>query len=99
MSIKPERKMSVADVRGLLRQNNPWYTNKSGWKHEMFNETSNSGTFDSAVYVLTKNPLISYSWRTSGRPDSQFSYPQFMLGKPADIQSYLTPEQATKAQF
>ncbi len=99
MSIKPSRKMSVADVRGLLRQNNPWYTNKSGWKHEAFNETSNTGTFDSAVYVLTKNPLIAYSWRTSGRPDSQFSYPQFMLGKPAQIQSYLTPAQATQAQF
>ncbi len=99
MAIHPHHKLSVADVRDILRLNNPWERRETGWHHEKMYDPSNLGTFDSAVYVMTQNPLLSYTWRTSGRPDSQFSYPQFMLGKPANTQSYLTPEAALMAQF
>ncbi|MCD8339409.1 MAG: C69 family dipeptidase [Burkholderiales bacterium] len=99
MLIKPKHKISVADIRDILRLNSPWDRRESGWHHEKNIDISGPGTFDSAVYVMTKNPLLSYTWRTSGRPDSQFSYPQFMLGKPANTQSYLTSEDALMAQF
>ncbi len=99
MSLKPFHKLTVADVRDVLRLNSPGERRESGWHHEKLIDPSNIGTFDSAVYVLTKNPLLSYTWRTSGRPDSQFSYPQFLLGKPANTQSYMTPEEALMAQF
>lgn len=98
-AIKLDRKLSVGDVREILRQTNPWDERKSGWYHEYFKDPSNGGTFDSAVYVLRKDPRTSYTWRTSGRPDSQFSYPQFMLAGPSAGQSYLSVEQGKEAQF
>jgi hypothetical protein len=99
MALHPAQKVTPSDVRAVLRLTNPWLDRKTGWFHEEFLDPSNGGTFDSAVYVLTQNPLLSYTWRTSGRPDTQFSYPQFMLGKPAQTQAYLDTETATRAQF
>lgn len=98
-ALTPEKKLSVADVREIIRLNNPWDKRESGWFHEYFKDPSNGGTFDSAVYVLKADPRVSYTWRTSGRPDSQFSYPQFMLAGPAAAQSYMTPAEAAEAQF
>lgn len=97
--LTPEKKLTVADVRNIIRLTNPWDKRESGWYHEYFKDPSNGGSFDSAVYVLRADPRTSYTWRTSGRPDSQFSYPQFMLAGPAATQSYMSPEEGTEAQF
>lgn len=98
-ALVPEKKLTVSDVRDIIRLNNPWDERPSGWFHETLKDPSNGGTFDSAVYVLTEKPLTSYTWRTSGRPDSQFSYPQFMLAGPAAGQHYMSPSEGTEAQF
>lgn len=98
-SLVPKDKLTPADVREIIRLTNPWDERPTGWYHEYFKDPSNGGTFDSAVYVLAADPRLSYTWRTSGRPDSQFSYPQFMMAGPAAAQSYMTPEEGTEAQF
>lgn len=99
MTFSPKGKVSPEDVRTYIRLNNPNEKRASGFHHENMNDPSNLGTFDSGVYVLTSDPRLTYTWRTSGRPDSQYSYAQFVLAGPALAQSYLTPAEGIRAQF
>ena len=99
MTFTPKKKISPEDVRTIIRLNNPNEKRASGFHHESMNDVSNIGTFDSAVFVMTQDPRLTYTWRTSGRPDSQYSYAQFVLAGPAKAQNYLSPKEGMRAQF
>lgn len=99
MTYKPAKKVSPQDVSRYLSLSNPFIKRKSGWYHETMEDIGNVCTFESYVTVMTKDPNLTYCWRTSGIPDSQFLYPQFLMAKPALGQSFLSPEEGTRAQF
>lgn len=99
MAIVPKKKLTVEDVKGFIRGHSKFEKRESGWHHETMQDICNIGTFDSVVFQLNKDPLMTIAWRTAGRPSEQFYAPAFPLAGPAEAQSYMDWETGTKAQF
>lgn len=98
-AIVPEKKITVDDVKGFIRGHSKFEKRLSGWYHETMQDICNIGTFDSVVYQLNQNPLLTVAWRAAGRPCEQLYTPAFPLAKPAAAQTYMDPETGTRAQF
>lgn len=99
MAIVPKKKLTVEDVKGFIRGHSKFEKRESGWHHETMQDICNIGTFDSVVFQLNKDPLMTIAWRAAGRPSEQFYAPAFPLAGPAEAQSYMDWETGTKAQF
>lgn len=99
MAIVPKKKLTVEDVKGFIRGHSKFEKRESGWYHETMQDICNIGTFDSVVFQLNKDPLMTIAWRAAGRPSQQFYAPAFPLAGPAVAQSYMDWETGTKAQF
>lgn len=99
MAIVPEKKISVEDVKSYLRGHSKFEKRESGWHHETMQDICNIGTFDSVVFELAQDPLMTVAWRAAGRPSEQFYAPAFPLAGPAAAQSYMDWKTGTKAQF
>ncbi len=93
------KKYTVEDVKTFMRGHSKFETRKTGWYHETMQDICNIGTFDSVVFKLADDPLLTMAWRASGRPMEQIYTPGFPLAGPAGAQSYMAPEVGTHAQF
>lgn len=98
-AIVPSKKITVEDVKSYLRGHSKFEKRESGWEHETMQDICNIGTFDSVVFELADNPLLTVAWRTAGRPSQQFYAPAFPLAGPAANQTYMDWETGTRAQF
>lgn len=93
------KKYTVEDVQAFMRGHSKFEKRQTGWHHETMQDICNIGTFDSVVFKLAKDPLLTMAWRTAGRPSEQLYTPAFPLAGPAMAQTYMTPEVGTRAQF
>ena len=56
-------------------------------------------TYDSVVFRLASDPLLTTTWRTNGRPFENAYIPAFPLAAPALTQSFMSPKEGLYAQF
>ncbi len=99
MSVVPQKKISVDDMKAFMRGTSKFEKRESGWHHETMQDICNVGTFDSVVFDLDPNPTLTTAWRAMGRPDQQLYVPSFPMAGPAQNQSYMDPATGTQAQF
>ena len=97
-SITPEKKLTVADVKKVLRGHYA-YEKRGEFGHQSINDIGNLGTFDSTIYELTPDKHFTIGWRTSGIPSENPYVPFYPLAKPSVAQSFMSPEEATRQQF
>ena len=71
----------------------------TGWHLYDLRDIGNIDTHDSVVFKLTKNPLLTVSWRSNARPYETPFVPSFPLAKPAAAQAFMSPAVGTRAQF
>ena len=81
-----------------MRGHSKFEKREIGWHHETMQDICNIGTFDSVVFKLAKDPLLTMAWRTAGRPFEQLYTPAFTLAGPTMAQTCMTPEVGTRAQ-
>lgn len=101
-SIKPEKKLTVQDVKAILSGH--WKREKRDeapytFFHQTMHDICNVGTFESVVYEMKADPLFIRGWRTSGRPCQTPYVPFFPLAKPSPAQHFMTPDVATAEHF
>lgn len=97
-SIKPEKKLSVEDVKTVLSGH--WKReNRPGFIHHSMRDICNIGTFDSVVYEMAADPAFTRGWAANGRPSQIPFVPFYPLAKPADASAFMTPDVATAEHF
>ena len=87
-SIKQTQKLGVADVQKILSGHWKREERTSGFFHQSMRDICNIGTFESVVYEMNPNPLLTRGWRTSGRPCQMPYVPFFPLAKPSAAQAF-----------
>lgn len=97
--LTPEKKVSVADLRTLLRGQSKWEKRDKGFHLYSLRDIGNLDTYDSSIFRMAKDPLLTTSWRTNGRPFENAFVPSFPLAGPALAQSFMPPEEGLFAQF
>lgn len=98
-SITPEKKLSVDDVKKVMRAHYAHEDRSNGFIHQSINDIGNLGTFDSAVFELTPDKKFTMGWRTSGTPCENPYVPFYPLAKPSSAQAFMTPDEAARQQF
>ena len=98
-SVKPTKKLTVSDVQKIVSGHWKREARTSGFFHQSMRDICNVGTFESVVYEMNPEPLLTRGWRTSARPCQTPYVPFFPLAKPAEAQSFMTPEVATAEHF
>ena len=98
-SVKPTKKLTVSDVQKIVSGHWKREARTSGFFHQSMRDICNVGTFESVVYEMNADPLLTRGWRTSARPCQTPFVPFFPLAKPAEAQSFMTPEVATAEHF
>ena len=98
-SVKPTKKLTVSDVQKIVSGHWKREARTSGFFHQSMRDICNVGTFESVVYEMNAEPLLTRGWRTSARPCQTPYVPFFPLAKPAEAQSFMTPEVATAEHF
>ncbi|WP_289184869.1 C69 family dipeptidase [uncultured Parasutterella sp.] len=98
-SITPSKKLTVEDVKNILRSHYAHEKRDNGFFHQSINDICNPGTFESVVYEMVPNKNYTIGWRTSGMPSENPYIPFYPLAKPSAAQSFMTPDEATRQQF
>lgn len=98
-SIRPAKKLGVADVQAILSGHWKREERTSGFFHQSMRDICNVGTFESVVYEMKADPLLTRGWKTSGRPCETPYVPFFPLAKPAEAQAFMAPDVATAEHF
>lgn len=98
-SVKPNKKLTVQDVQGIVSGHWKREDRSSGFFHQSMRDICNVGTFESVVYEQHDDPLYIRGWRTSARPCQTPYVPFFPLAKPAEAQSFMSPDVATAEHF
>ena len=99
-SIIPKEKVTAWDIQKVMRaQSDQVDRSVTGWHLYDLRDIGNIDTHDSVVFKLTKDPLLTVSWRSNARPYETAFVPAFPLAGPADAQSYMDYKTGTRAQF
>ncbi len=99
-SIVPKKKLTPWDVQSIMRaQSDQVDRSVTGWHLYDLRDIGNIDTHDSVVIKLTKDPLFTVAWRSHARPYETAFVPSFPMAKPALTQSFMEPEEGTRAQF
>lgn len=97
--LTPDKKVSEADLRKFLRGQSKWQERDQGFHLYSLRDIGNLDTYDSVVFRLAKDPLLTTTWRTNGRPFESAYVPAFPLAAPALAQSFMPPKEGLYAQF
>jgi len=97
--LTPSKKISEADLRKFLRGQSKWEERDHGFHLYSLRDIGNLDTYDSVVFRLNQDPLLTTTWRTNGRPFENAYVPAFPLAAPALAQSFMSPEEGLYAQF
>ena len=99
-SIIPKEKVTAWDIQKVMRaQSDQVDRSVTGWHLYDLRDIGNIDTHDSVVFKLTKDPLLTVSWRSNARPYETAFVPAFPLAGPADAQSFMDYKTGTRAQF
>ena len=99
-SIIPKEKVTAWDIQKVMRaQSDQVDRSVTGWHLYDLRDIGNIDTHDSIVFKLTKDPLLTVSWRSNARPYETAFVPAFPLAGPADAQSFMDYKTGTRAQF
>ena len=99
-SLVQREKVTPRDVQKIMRaQSDQVDRSVTGWHLYDLRDIGNIDTHDSVVFKLTKNPLLTVSWRSNARPYETAYVPAFPLAKPAAAQAFMSPSVGTRAQF
>lgn len=82
-SVKPTKKLTVSDVQKIVSGHWKREARTSGFFHQSMRDICNVGTFESVVYEMNAEPLLTRGWRTSAHPCQTPYVPFFPLAKPA----------------
>ena len=64
-SVKPTKKLTVSDVQKIVSGHWKREARTSGFFHQSMRDICNVGTFESVVYEMNPEPLLTRGWRTS----------------------------------
>ena len=99
-SIIPKEKVTAWDIQKVMRaQSDQVDRSVTGWHLYDLRDIGNIDTHDSVVFKMTKDPLLTVSWRSNARPYETAFVPAFPLAGPADAQSFMDYKTGTRAQF
>ena len=99
-SIIPKEKVTAWDIQKVMRaQSDQVDRSVTGWHLYDLRDIGNIDTHDSVVFKMTKDPLLTVSWRSNARPYETAFVPAFPLAGPAEAQSFMDYKTGTRAQF
>ena len=99
-SIIPKEKVTAWDIQKVMRaQSDQGDRSVTGWHLYDLRDIGNIDTHDSVVFKMTKDPLLTVSWRSNARPYETAFVPAFPLAGPAEAQSFMDYKTGTRAQF
>ena len=98
-SATPAKKLSVSDVKAILRLHEKEIGDDEGWYHHKSTGVCRATTHESLVVEFEKTPLMIRGWRSMARPCESPFVPFYPLAGPASGAAFLTPQQATADHF
>lgn len=98
-SYEVKDKVTIQDVKNILRLHEKAIGEDDGWYHFRSLGTCRATTHESAVFELNEIPELIASWRSYARPCEAPYVPSYPLAKPGKAQSFMPADVATREQF
>lgn len=97
--IKPENKISLTEVKEILRGHYAEEPRMNGYFHQNMNDICNISTQESVIIQIRKDPRLIAAWRATGRPCTSPYVPIYPLAGVPYGQNWMDPVTAQKQHF